>query len=166
VCGYTRFPVTGSTGDNTKKGVAITHQTGQIQTPSASPDGKEIVYLSDSGGHANLWVATVDGSHPPRQIYFERDPAVTIGVPIWSPAGDKIKFLRIQGAVNESLINPDGSGAREFVQDGSAAVWSAQGQRLYYSYNKGHDNTCIKRFRLREVPPWGALWGAKPGGFL
>ena len=51
-----RFPVTGSAGDNTRNGVAITHQTGQVQTPSVSPDGKDIVYLSDSGGHANLWV--------------------------------------------------------------------------------------------------------------
>ena len=100
----------------------------QTETPSVSPDGKEIVYLSDSGGHANLWVANLDGSSPPRQIYFERNPAVVIGVPIWSLAGDRIVFVRNQGTVDEWLINPDGSGPREFVHDGRAAVWSSQGR--------------------------------------
>ena len=53
----------------------VTRQTGQVQTPSVSPDGSELVYLSDNGGHANLWVIrrTVPRA---RQITFERDPAV------------------------------------------------------------------------------------------
>jgi Tol biopolymer transport system component len=145
-----RFPVAGSAGDNTKSGVAITHQTGQVQTPSASPDGKEIVYLSDSGGHANLWVAKVDGSTPARQIYFERDPAVTIGVPVWSPAGDKIVFVRSQaGTLHEWLINPDGTGPREFVHQGFAAVWSSQGQWLHYT--DGED--CINKIPVAGGTP-------------
>jgi serine/threonine protein kinase/Tol biopolymer transport system component len=132
-----RYPVAGSAADNTKQGLAITHQTGQVQTPSASPDGKEIVYLSDSGGHANLWVARLDGSSPPRQISFERDPAVVIGVPVWSPAGDKIVFIHNQaGTLREWLINPDGSGPREFVQQGKGAVWSSDGLWLYYTDSK------------------------------
>src|SRR4029079_9888638 len=57
-----RFPVAGTPADNVKNGARITQQTGQVQTPSASPDGKEVVYLSDSGGHGNLWVANVDRS--------------------------------------------------------------------------------------------------------
>jgi len=124
-----RYPVTGSAKDNTKNGVAITHQTGQIQTPSVSPDGKQVVYLSDSGGHANLWVAQVDGSSPPRQISLDRDPAVTVGIPIWSPAGDKIVFVHIKAGATprEWLINPDGSGAHELLPDGKSAVWSRPG---------------------------------------
>jgi Tol biopolymer transport system component len=153
-----RFPVAGSAGDNTKNGVRITNQTGQVQTPSASPDGKEIVYLSDSGGHANLWVAKVDGSSPPRQIYFERDPAVTIGVPIWSPAGDKIVFVRIQTSVSsEWFVNPDGSGPREFVP-GRAALWSSQGRWLYYTV--GQDDPCIKKIPVAGGPPADVRCGA------
>jgi len=52
------FPVPGSPQQNTKDALRITLQTGQAQTPSVSPDGKEFVYLSDSGGHGNLWVAS------------------------------------------------------------------------------------------------------------
>jgi Tol biopolymer transport system component len=127
-----RFPVDGVPVDNVKNGTRITHQTGQVQTPSASPDGQEIVYLSDSGGHVNLWVAKIDGSNA-RQITFERDPSVVIGIPVWSPAGDRIVMIRSQaGANSEWLINPDGSGARELVPRGAGAAWSRDGKWLYY----------------------------------
>jgi hypothetical protein len=39
-----------------------TEQTGQVQTPSVSPDGTRIAYLWGSGGHVNVWVAGVDGA--------------------------------------------------------------------------------------------------------
>jgi Tol biopolymer transport system component len=127
-----RFPVDGAPADNVTNGTRITHQTGQVQTPSASPDGKEVVYLSDSGGHVNLWVAKVDGSNA-RQITFERDPSVVIGIPVWSPAGDRIVMIRSQaGANSEWLINPDGSGLRELVPRGAGAAWSGDGKWLYY----------------------------------
>ena len=83
-----KFPVTGSPAENTRRGLRITHQTGQAQTPSVSPDESEVVYLSDSGGHGNLWIARTDGSGV-RQITFERDPAISVGVPVWSPAGNR-----------------------------------------------------------------------------
>jgi len=88
----------------------------------------------------------VDGSSPPRQISFDRDPAETVGIPIWSPAGDKIVFVRINAGVppREWLINPDGSGAHEFLPDGKAAVWSAQGQWLYYTDRKN----CIEKISM------------------
>lgn len=127
-----RVPVSGSPQQNTKDAVRITHQTGQAQTPSVSPDGKEFVYLSDSGGHGNLWVATTDGSKT-RQITFEQDPGVAIGVPIWSPAGDRIVFIVTrQGRTGEWLVSPDGSNLRQLVGLGSGAAWSPDGKWLYY----------------------------------
>jgi Tol biopolymer transport system component len=57
-----KFSVTGSPEENTRNAVRITQQTGQAQTPSVSPDGLEVVFLSDSGGHGNLWIAKTDGS--------------------------------------------------------------------------------------------------------
>ena len=70
-----RFPVDGSPAENTSAAVRVTRQTGLAQTPSVSPDGTEVAYLSDSGGHGNIWVVKTDGSGA-RQITFERDPAV------------------------------------------------------------------------------------------
>ena len=127
-----RFPVSGSPAENTRDGVRITRQTGQAQTPSASPDGTEVVYLSDNGGHGNLWVAKTNGSDV-RQITFERDPAVSIGVPMWSPAGNWIVFIVTRRAqTGLSVIRPDGSGLRE-VARGWSACWSRDGRCLYYT---------------------------------
>src|SRR5262245_64659531 len=59
--------------------------------------------LFRSGGHVNLWVAKVDGTSA-RQITFERDPAVVIGIPVWSPAGDRIVMIRGQSGVNSEWL--------------------------------------------------------------
>lgn len=145
-----RFPVSGSPADNVKNGTRITQQTGQVQTPSASPDGKEVVYLSDSGGHVNAWVATVDGSGN-RQITFERDPAVLIGVPVWAPAGGRIVMVQSRSGTNsEWLINPDGSGLREVVPLGAGASWSPDGKWLYYftSTTDSSATTCIEKIPI------------------
>src|SRR6476646_1646082 len=55
-----KIPIDGSPIDNTRNAVRVTHQTGHVQTPSASPDDAEVAYVSDSGGHGNLWIARVD----------------------------------------------------------------------------------------------------------
>jgi Tol biopolymer transport system component len=146
-----KFPVDGSPAENTRHGVRITHQTGQAQTPSVSPDESEVVYLSDSGGHGNLWIARTDGSAV-RQITFEQDPAVSVGVPVWSPAGGEIVFLHTQGGTNsQSLINRDGSGLRRFVPSGIAANWSTDGRWVYYSRSKD-DTRCIEKAAIDGGP--------------
>ena len=149
-----RFPVAGTPADNVKNGTRITQQTGQVQTPSASPDGKEVVYLSDSGGHVNVWVAKVDGSST-RQITFERDPAVVIGIPVWSPAGDRIVIIQSRAGTNsEWLINPDGSGLRELVPRGAGAAWSGDGRWLYYYTftSASRTSTCIEKIPIDGGP--------------
>ena len=51
-----------NTGENTQEaGSQITRQTGQVQTQSVSPDGREYVYLDDSGGYGNLSVGKTNG---------------------------------------------------------------------------------------------------------
>ena len=128
-----KFPIDGSPAENTRRGLRVTNQTGQAQTPSVSPDESEVVYLSDSGGHGNLWIARTDGSGV-RQVTFERDPAVSVGVPVWSPAGNEIVFiLSRQGRTGLSLINRDGSGLRQLIPLGIGANWSADGRWVYYS---------------------------------
>jgi eukaryotic-like serine/threonine-protein kinase len=128
-----KFPASGSPEENTKGAIRITRQTGQAQTPSASPEGTELVYLSDSGGHGNLWVTKTDGSDV-RQITFERDQAAVVGIPTWSPAGGRIAFILTgKGETSLWLVNPDGGGVHQLVPRGSSATWSPDGRWLYYS---------------------------------
>jgi Tol biopolymer transport system component len=127
-----RFPVGGSPLENTRDAVRVTDQTGHVQTPSVSPNGRHIVYVSDNGGHGNLWVANTDGSGA-RQITFETDRTTSVGVPKWSPRGDLIAVvMNRDGQGGLWTIRPDGSGLRHIVQ-GWAPCWSGDGRWLYYS---------------------------------
>ena len=60
-----KIPVTGAPDENARTATRITRQTAAAQVPSLSPDENEIVYLSDNGGHGNLWIAATDGSEDP-----------------------------------------------------------------------------------------------------
>ena len=70
-----KYPVDGTPQENVRRGVQITHQTGAVQTPSVAPDDREIVYLSDSGGHGNLWILQPETGKT-RQLTFEQDPRI------------------------------------------------------------------------------------------
>jgi Tol biopolymer transport system component len=147
-----RFPIAGQPQDNVRDAVRITEQTGQIQTPSVSPDGKEMVYLSDSGGHGNLWIAKTDGSSA-RQITFEHDPSIAVGVPVWSPVDNQIVFiLTRQGHTAQWLIQSDGSGLRRVIPAGIWAYWSADGRWLYYVVNR-NGAYCIEKVPIAGDPP-------------
>ena len=127
-----KIPTEGSPVDNVSNAIRITRQTGQVQVPTVSPSGAEVAYISDNGGHANLWIVAMDGRGS-RQVTFERDPATSVGVPKWSPAGDLIVFLLTRaGRPGLWTVEPDGSGLRLLVERAWAPSWSADGRWLYY----------------------------------
>jgi Tol biopolymer transport system component len=168
-----RFPIAGSPHENTSGAERITRQTGQVQTPSVSPSGRQIVYLSDNGGHSNLWVVEADGSGA-RQITFEEDPAVAIGVPMWSPSGDQILYLVSRGhRVDLWLIEPDGSGNRQVITEGWGACWSNDSQWIYYTPTNrplsiekmrldGHGSLTVRTDGGAPAIGEGALYYTKP----
>jgi eukaryotic-like serine/threonine-protein kinase len=143
-----KLPVGGEPADNAKRGQRITRQTGQVQTVSVSPDEKEIVFLSDTGGHSNVWAARItDGEMRP--ITREFEPRVLVAVPLWSPRGDLITFLSSRNTTTADVtlwtVKPDGSDARDLGLIGVWACWSGDGQWLYYSdLSKGV-------YRIRKV---------------
>ncbi|HEY3119688.1 MAG TPA: hypothetical protein VGL15_03630, partial [Vicinamibacteria bacterium] len=131
-----KFPTSGSATANVANAVRVTRQTGQVLTPSVSPGDKEVVYLSDSGGHGNLWVLKLDSGEL-RQITFEQDPSVGVGLPVWSPDGKTIAFVFARGTprwrVGLWQVKPDGSGLRGIDPLAGWACWSADGRWLYYN---------------------------------
>ena len=146
-----KCPVGESPAENMSRTTRVTKQTGQVQTPSVSPDGSELVYLSDNGGHANLWIVRTDGTRA-RQITFERDPAITIGMPRWSPAGEAIAYIVNQSREYPQLwtIRPDGRGARKLVERGLWPGWSADGRWLYYTPNVDGE-----QYTIEKIPATG-----------
>jgi Tol biopolymer transport system component len=146
-----KVPVDGTPSDNARRAVRITAQTGQVRTPSPSPDDSEVVYVSDNGGHGNLWIARTDGSAV-RQITFEEDADVSVGVPKWSPVGDVIAFVRTQGEdIGIWTVHPDGSDLRQLAPQARGPCWSAKGDWLYYE--SAEPGASIKKIRPGDGGP-------------
>ncbi len=143
-----KFPVEGPPDENVRRGTRVTHQTGQVLTPTAGPGDKEVAFLSDSGGHANLSVINTE-SGDLRQITHERDPNVAMGVPVWSPDGRSIAFVYSRGNAGFTfgvwLVNPDGSNLRNVANPGLGPAWSPDGRWLYYATRGGAGDVVMKK---------------------
>jgi Tol biopolymer transport system component len=131
-----KFPFGDDPRENVQRALQITRQTGQVLTPSEAPDGHAVVFLSDSGGHANLWVMST-GTGELRQVTFEQDPAVAVGAPVWSPDGRSIAFVSSRGRTGLDfgvwLVNPDGTNLRNLAPRGLGMAWSPDGRWIYYA---------------------------------
>jgi eukaryotic-like serine/threonine-protein kinase len=147
-----KFPVDGSPAENVRRGVRVTRQTGQVLTPTASPRDHEVAFLSDSGGHANLWVVNTESGQL-RQVTHERDPTVAMGVPVWSPDGRAIAFVSSRGNQGLTfgvwLVDPDGSNLRNVANPGLGPAWSPNSRWVYYATRGGAAATDVV---LKKVP--------------
>jgi len=149
-----KFPIEGTPAENVARGLRVTRQTGEVLTPTASPDDREVAFLSDSGGHANLWSVDV-ASGRLRQITNERDPGIAVGVPVWSPDGKAIAFVYSKGnrglTFGVWLVNPDGSNLRSLANPGLGFAWSKDGASVYYSTRGDAGSDVV----LRKIPATG-----------
>jgi Tol biopolymer transport system component len=137
-----KFPFERAPVENVRRARQVTKQTGQVLTPTEAPDGSEVAFLSDSGGHGNLWVMSTRGEQL-RQITFESDPGVTVGVPVWSPDGKSIAFVSSRGRTGFDfgvwLVNPDGTDVRNIAKQGLGMAWSPEGRWIYYTESSAGD---------------------------
>jgi Tol biopolymer transport system component len=131
-----QFPFGAAPRQNVLHARQLTRQTGQVLTPTAAPDGDDIAFLSDSGGHGNLWIISTRTGQL-RQITFEVDSSVTIGVPVWSPDGQSIAFVSSKGHTGFDfgvwLVNRDGTNLRSIATNGLGMAWSPDGRWVYYA---------------------------------
>jgi Tol biopolymer transport system component len=129
-----RIPVEGAPTENVARASRVTRQTSQVFTPSVSPDGHHVAYVSDAGGHANIWVVTL-ATGESRQVTYEQESDLQVGLPLWSPLGDGIAYYTRRKNLSGGywIIAPDGTNRRPLVPESGFAVWSSDGQWLYFA---------------------------------
>ena len=112
---------------------------GSSWSPSFSPDGSRLAFVSDLTGVPQVWTIPARGGFP-EQVTSLDDP---VGSVSWSPEGSWLSFsLAPGGGMNAQvyLVRPDGTGLRRLTDGGRETnwlgVWADDGTALTLGSNR------------------------------
>lgn len=114
------------------------------ESPTFSPDGTQIAYLSESSqaGIEHVWVANADGTDA-HEILTDQALDMGMGKLTWSPASDLIAMENQQeGHVAIYTFAPDGSGFTKVITGGFNHSWSPDGTQIAYGL-PGRDGVSV-----------------------
>lgn len=107
-------------------------------SPSFSPDGKLIAYVSDESGVPNVWIVPSDGGAP-HQVTKLTDPVSSVR---WTPAGDSLALeVAPSGGSNVQvrIVRADGAGMKTVASSEKSQTalsgWTRDGCCLMLSSN-------------------------------
>jgi imidazolonepropionase-like amidohydrolase len=92
------IPIIGGRAQRITSGPAFDRQ------PRFSPDGRQLAFVSDRGGSANLWIADHDGRHARQLSHLEGYPYGAVTSPAWSPDGRTIIVSQMLGATRPGPV--------------------------------------------------------------
>jgi dipeptidyl aminopeptidase/acylaminoacyl peptidase len=125
--------------DDLETAVSRMSRVGSSRSPSFSPDGKTVAFVSNLSGLPQVWTVPASGGFPRMVTSFD-DP---VGGVEWSPDGSWIAFsLAPGGGMNTQvyLVKPDGTGLRRLTDGGKETnrlgTFRHDGKRLVLGSNR------------------------------
>jgi hypothetical protein len=110
-------------------------------SPQISPDGEQIVFMSNRTGSDEVWVCDREGGKLRQLTFFDGPPT---GTPRWSPDGGWIAFdSRAEGSSDIYVVSAAGGAPRRLTTENSndaTPSWSRDGRWIYFSSNRGGRN--------------------------
>lgn len=110
-------------------------------SPSLSPDGRRLAYLSNASGSPQIWIRDFRLGTA-KQITDLPDPVTAV---FWSPTSDRLAYsVAPGGGLNTQIfvVGADGKGARRLTagdkDNNGLAGWTRDGSALMVDTNKDH----------------------------
>lgn len=120
----------------TKERTSLLRKEGILSSPTFSPDGSKMVFVSDMYGGPNIFIKDMASGDIKRLSYFGNYNTS----PAFSPKGDLIAFVsKTEGALEVCVMRTDGSNARVLSDGGinDSPYFSSCGRYILYSSQKG-----------------------------
>ena len=112
----------GDSSDDLKRSVALMAKIGACWSPSFSPDGKQIAFVSDLTGIPQIWTVSASGGWPTQVTALDD----RVGAVEWSPDGEMLAFsVAPGGGINQQvyIVKPDGTAMRRLTDGGKETNW-------------------------------------------
>jgi Tol biopolymer transport system component len=125
--GGERLQTTGAVGWSARQ---LTFQKGVENHPALSPDGRQVVYVSEASGNADIYLQRVDGRNA---INLTKDSPAADTEPAFSPDGSQIVFRSERGGGGIFVMGATGESVRRVGDQGHNPAWSPDGSRVVVS---------------------------------